>query len=413
MTTIIVTGRISGTGAAVNRDDIHYAHPSSGFFLSYTIGSVVVGTNVSEVGTTQTVAKTANKPRTVMENVSADQTKAVNDALSNAANSTDLAKTFDEMADANVTLRVKVIAAPADALAGEQARISFSANTNGAAPDTVAPNTDVTITIFGDRLNNNTLQDTFRFVLAHELTHLLRDASGSFLSDSGTVNTYSREQEIYDALYGSGASASPPATASFDSSMYRMSITGTSGNDYILADEMGDAYGAMKDSIITSGAGFDMIVSGQGIDRVIIDGPGKKVLYDYGGSYNSLTINSIYGLPEVLTTKVGMDLYITNAYSSSSVIDDPNAVILAGWFYSNGYDTIEFMVLPSGEFYSFNQYLDSNGNWFGPVYSGNPAAAPLAYEDVFVTGNDPSLGEGALMQSNEPMMLIDNYFVMA
>lgn len=368
MDTIIVTGTL-GTGYAVNRDDIHYAHPSSGFSLVYTLGGVTMGTSVESVGTNQVIAKTDSKPKTKLENLNADQMKAVTDALANAGNSADLSASFNEMADLDVTLTIKVVPTPSDAVAGEQARVSFPANSNGAAPDTFVANSTVEILVFGDRLNESDFQYSFRLILAHELAHLLRDSSGSFLSDTGSgTTTYTREQEIHDAIFGSTASApNSGVLASYDASSYSVVLTATNGNDYIVAEEFTAAYGT-HDNTIYTGNGFDVIVSGTGSDHIVANGSGKKLIYDFGASYDVVTVSWLGSLAEVVSTKVGMDLYVTSAYSSYSVIEDPTAIILSGWFYSNGYDTIEFMTTANGEYYSFNENLDAYGNWVGPIY---------------------------------------------
>jgi len=321
---IIVTARSTGSGTAVNRDDIHYAHPSSGFSLYFIMfGGAFFATNVSEVGGNHTIPSTANRPKTVTENGSAEQVAAVNRALQNAGNAPDLAASLDEMADLGVTLRIRVIAAPGDALPGEQARISFPANSNGAAPDTFVQGSEVTILVFGDRLSNSSSDTTFAFVLAHELTHLLRGADGQFLPDSGTgVTTYTREQEIYDALFGAGAGGSPNANLTVGLlDAQALNIVGTNMGDYIIGDDLGGSQGITWSHIYT-GAGNDFIVSGEGSDAIFVDGPGKKIIYDWGGYYDSVTISYLTDFSSFTCTKVGSDLYVTMSSSTASVTED-------------------------------------------------------------------------------------------
>jgi hypothetical protein len=283
-----------------------------------------------------------NKPETATNNLNSSQLAAVLTAVDNAEKDAGLDASFKEMASKNVKLTVTVQnQAPSwfDDPSSQVAGIRFSGidTNNDGRPDSFSPNTTVEIVIVGSKVGNIT---QFKEFLAHELTHLIKRDSGNFLRELGVQG---REGQTRNNLF-SGVNESDY----IDSMDYAVAVPGY-GYNYVGTNGNNEFVDPGYYNEITTGAGNDIIGSGDYSDHVIVNGSGLKFVIDYGFGWDTLTAQTIPTMADVVWARVGLDLYITSRLSGVAPTSDPNAIILVDWYAAQPYGHIDYLKTANGE----------------------------------------------------------------
>jgi hypothetical protein len=155
----------------------------------------------------------------------------------------------------------------------------------------------------------------FGEVLAHEMSHVLRDPHGRFLSEDALPSEYNLYNDIFVAT----------RTKSFEGSAAESAETiGTSGNDVIygtLGNNVVDASGG--NNTVVSYTGNDLLAAGAGSDRYDILSSGAKGIRDTGGT-DSVYLNWVRAISDIefSQTTDGI-LFLDRSYNSTSPAEAP------------------------------------------------------------------------------------------
>lgn len=349
MTTIVVTGtRYGNLSLAPFGFDMDFFSAGFGaFYAAY--GSTTLGTTAGSGRHRFEVPEQGNRPKTVMENLDADEAARVLQALDNAPRDSDLAETFEEMADRDVTLNVRIITeaeipswfqSPESQEGGTRIPVSGSAN------GPLAQGGTVEILIVGSRLGAAGTANDFTHVLGHELTHLIRGPDGFFLDEfevQGRDGTTTQRLFSYDSTSDILQSIDVvPQWGFVENGVSYWQHQGTPGNN-LFRDSNGQ-----WDYVVTGG-GNDIIISAEGSDKIVVTGGGVKIISDYGYGYDWLVMQTVQNVSDLVVTEIGYDLFLTREDSVYAPASDPNAVILVDWYIFFGNDHIEFLQTNSGE----------------------------------------------------------------
>lgn len=234
-------------------------------------------------------------------------------------------------------------------------------DTNGdERADTFSAGTTVEIVIIASRFNGIS---QFKHHLAHELTHLIKGDSGNFLRENGVLQ---RENQTYDRLF----TALNPSD--YDESMdYAVAMPGNQVNYYGTNGNNQFTDPGSYNQIYTGG-GNDIVQSGDYSDLVVMNGSGLKFIIDYGSGWDTLEANTIATMADLVWTRVGLDLYITNRLAGTAPTKDPNAIILLDWYAMLPYGHIDYLKTADGNMIVL---VDVAGQ-------GVPAAAPMGSDEA-------------------------------
>lgn len=372
-----------------------------GIFQTTPAGSGGASAPVSQVATAEKndykIPATDKMPQFELKGLTKEQYEDFMQAYDNVANDPELAAQMQTLATNGVKLSVGVQETlPPGAHDDSRATIEFYAVASDLEGNNeyVMPTTNVVIVVKASAIRDDlTWEDTFQGIIAHELTHLKRDADGKYLEDhvgdgyTGTT-TYDKDDETYDNLYGDDSLAnysdSWDVVKSVDEFGFAV-FTGTSGNNTINMIGSG-AFAAY------TGGGNDLVVGDNDQTVIYADGPGKKAIVDTGG-VDTLVMGTISTASKIVLTYVGSDLYITSSDSTHAPIDDPDAVVVVGQVSASMQNAIESV--SAADFTGFDIY-----NWVGtaaPASASDTALDGLGSFDESVAVQADFNGDGSLM----------------
>jgi hypothetical protein len=355
---IIITGRFGGS--FFGSYGFNPADFQSGIG-SFYVGGLTLASYYAANPKHLKLPGTANKPATQTNNLNKDQLAAVLSSLDNADKDAGLSSSFKEMAEKGVKMTVTVQAAVPDWFEDpsfQVAGVRFSGtdtNADGKA-DSFSSNSTVEIVIVAGRFNGIS---GFKSHLAHELTHLIRGSSGNFLSESGVQQ---RESQTYDNIFA-GLNMDDYA----ESMDYAVAMPGNQTNYYGTNGNNQFTDPGSYNQIYTA-SGNDIVQSGDYSDLVVVNGAGLKFVIDYGSGWDVLEAQTIATMADVVWTRIGLDLYITNRLAGVGPTDDPNAIILLDWYAMLPYGHIDYLKTADGDMIVL---VDVAGQ-------GVPAGAPMA-----------------------------------
>lgn len=313
-----------------------------------------------------TVPATSTTPKFVLHQVTRGQFDSFMKALDNSKKDAGLSAQFKTLADNGIPINISVAESlPPSSSPDARGRIDFLAvgDING-NNEYIPQGTDIEITILGRAVTNSSWDTTFEGLIAHELTHLVRDGNNRFLDDhlgeqySGPT-TYTRERETYDNLFPESTKAnyvnSLDVTLSYDLMYGTPIFTGTDGNNIIRASAHPDI-GFLQ---IFTGSGNDLILGSDAFTLIIANGDGKKAIVTPGVGFQMLEISTISTVNKVVLTYIGDDLYITSSDSAYSPFDDPNAVVIIGQKLGTNEGAVESLMAADTstmDIYNFGSY---------------------------------------------------------
>lgn len=250
----------------------------------------------------------------------------------------------------------------------------------------VMPNTTIDIIVKGKALTENGSWDTtFKGVLAHELTHLKKDADGRYLDDHYNENysgetTRSKDQQTYNNLTskfaGENYSSSLEISLSIDPIFNQATFFGTDGNNHI---EMGRGLTNQSLATALTGAGNDLIIgSDTNFRNVYVNGSGRKAVALSGTSYDEIMIAGMGNISELAITYVGGDAYLTSSNSAFSPTNDPNAIVVLGMTQGSRTNAVDRIVASDFSYVELHPYVWSRS---APDASAD-FAAPAEYVEM-------------------------------
>ncbi len=338
-------------------------------------------------------------------------------AYDNMSKDPELAAQMLQMSQNHVTLRVSVAdTLPPNAHGDARATITFTpvAGDFEGKNEYVMPNSQVEIVVKASAIRNDlTWEDTFKGILAHELTHLKRDANGRYLDDhvgDGYTGekTYDTDDETHGNLFGSNSLAnyfeSQDITRSVDHFGFAI-FSGTNGNNTINMRGT-DAFAAY------TGGGNDLVFGSAEMNVFYVDGEGKKAIIEFGTVYDMVVMEEIPTASMIVLTYIGADLYITSSASPYAPINDPNAVVIVGQTLGSSQNAVE--LVSAADFTSIDVYdsssptartqdvvpfIDGSAGLLDKLYLGHGSTAPESERgEVLVSGVQRVRGCGVIFR---------------
>lgn len=355
------------------------------------------------------IAAKDGRPETRIDGAEAAEVAAVMAALANASNNAKLTTAFAEMTSKNVKLKVTVVdTAPEGFHPGATAEVTIRATQSPDGRQHFVPNAEVEIVIVASRLNDPSWGSrTFEQVLAHELMHLFRNASGKFVQEPPGTDDFPDFDEVYDDLYQNFSAANYigssvvefsvqlPSEPSVFVPIYANGI-GTNGNNIIkIPDNPTAGEGQFwMTSDVFAGSGNDIIIGGTGVlgSSVNITTSGLKLIYNAAGFFN-IIMSDVTSTSGMTLSRIGDDLYID--FDGGN---DP-ATIENGIFFSDFYsgEVLYAAIHTGSEVLTLESIGVSNINGMNSYHAG---------PENNIGWTDESLYQHALMQHSQDLIFI-------
>lgn len=339
--TIIVTGTRWGTQYL----DLWSLNPAvSGAFGGFSLAGGTIGAVVGSGSNDFSIPAQSGKPAITAKNLNSRELAYVLAAIDNSAAYEEWDKTVQEMAangiELSVTKQNTIASWEANLNASASIRFYVAPSAPG-APQSLQPNTTVEIVVYGNKIGGG--DQTFAHLLTHEMAHATRDSSGRFHTNEIVIEDL--DGDLYNAVFKNFREENYISSVDVVTAPNQhgfIDFVGTTGNNLLEDNNAEHNFFYTKE-------GNDLIFSGGGTDRVQVDGLGKKLIYDSGGSFDVLGAVMIPSMAHVVMSKIGADAYITSSLSTFSPFEDPNAIVLLNWYGQHGAGHIELLNVGSGE----------------------------------------------------------------